>query len=485
MLRPAAFFLACIAGYGSLIAWLAATVDVPVERVWYSIGHYAVAATLSTALFWLLRSRRLSLIGNPGAGFILMTLMYYTLSGVKYFEPFPYYIMFDLDYQERFISSMWGGLVIGLGIGVLALFKGATVSKVNELFERHFPNFARVFFALLFINVLLKVYLYAIGFGSAYTEGAITASDTRNPIQLLAIFGELYLSFTLVVIAVVIALLKPEQLKVSPHLRTIALLVALTLPLYTVALLKGRLVALLYLFLILFALQVRSQKWSLGGFQALLCLTPILAVASVYTATRALGRDFREFGIEPSMSFNAGLIGWRSDITDYGYAVSKRADWKAVEPGVITHGLLNAVPSVFWPRKDQQLDNTHYLAIHSLGWPSGLFGSRVVDYGDNLMSMGAFAFGWPGYFLVFPAYIALLSGIARALFRYAKAFAGLVPFIFIGVIGIRTEFDWTSATLYMRDFILYSALLIALATPALRIRLFGLIRRRPVEAATG
>jgi hypothetical protein len=392
--------------------------------------------------------------------------------------------MFNLDYQERFVGAMLGGVVLAGCIAVLALFPIPKVSDINELIERHFPNLARLFLVTIFVNVLMKLYLFSIDFGSAYTEGAITARDTRNPFQLFMINGELYTSFVIATIALAIWLMKPESIRVKPGFRALALLMVIVMPVYTIVLLKGRLVALLYMFIYLFALQIRSQKWTLAGFQWLYCLGPILAVGTVYVATLALGRDFRDIGAEPSMSLNAGLVGWRTDLTDLGAAMLKQTEGKSNDPTVVNQGVLNAVPTTFWGKKDEALRDNYHEALASLGWPAGLNGQPDVDYADNLFSMGAMAFGQAGFFLLFPIYIAFITGLAVWLCKYKKHFIVLMPLLFLNVIFIRTEFEWQSMFLYFRDLILYTTLFIALGSLAMKLRLGSVvIRTRSPEAA--
>ncbi len=464
------FFGLSLIAHSTLALVVSAEANVSDDRLGYCLGHFLLAAILNALLLRIIRRRSLSLLGSPALAFVLISQLYFTMSAIKYLEPFPLYSMFDLDYRERFVGTLVGFGSLLTAHVLLAAAPQPKLENLRDFFDRNSLSIARTLAVTLILDLLIKAYLFSIGFGSGYADAGLTVRETRNPIELFAIFADAYIGPFVFILAG--GLLLQRHLRIGKGYTLLAAAVVVLLPVLLITLFKARILILIFAVLILFCLQLRSARAAQGALQGLFIAGPMVAVFGVFIATIAMGRDFREFGVQPSLSFNAGLVGWRTDLTDFGFALMKKSDGAALDPLIVPQALLNSVPAALWVGKDEALEDRYTASLNRLGWPAGLGENEVVDYNDNAMSSMAMSFGAGGMFLGFPLYALWLSILTWMVQSGLRGGLGSVLLVFLGIIGMRTEIDWSAMFLYARDFVLFSVLFAGLYLNA---------RRFPVE----
>jgi hypothetical protein len=447
------FFIVSVVVYSLLLAYLSIALNAP-EEIWlYSLLHFLTAAVLNAFLIYIVRRKSLSLIGSPAILFLISIQVYFTINAVKYFAPSAY-PQFELVSSERFAGSMAGALVLFFAIGVLAALKSVNAQALSERFihEVSLVSFLKVSVA---ISICTKLALIWIGYGSAYSNAAYTITGV---LQIRNYWDSLLVSLALLfdnlsVLLAAIYLSKAWRLGkgLTPgHIVSVfGLLVNISWMFY----IRARLPFLLFSLIFIFGIQMFSFRRALLFLQIFFVVMPMVPVLTVSAFTLLLGR----VNVTGSgLISNTFEVGYRSELTDYSFALVKSAEGKGAGLAVISDALVNAIPRALWKGKDSAYQGTYYRFIDDLGWPR-------MDYLETPFSLGVTAFGWLGFILWPLLYLVLLIVLFRIFWSWTMRYSwACYVLLALGLLGLRVEGEWESIALNFRDFVMVSLILVIL-----------------------
>jgi hypothetical protein len=196
-----------------------------------------------------------------------------------------------------------------------------------------------------------------------------------------------------------------------------------------------------------------SFRRALLFLQIFFVVMPMVPVLTVSAFTLLLGR----VNVTGSgLISNTFEVGYRSELTDYSFALVKSAEGKGAGLAVISDALVNAIPRALWKGKDSAYQGTYYRFIDDLGWPR-------MDYLETPFSLGVTAFGWLGFILWPLLYLVLLIVLFRIFWSWTMRYSwACYVLLALGLLGLRVEGEWESIALNFRDFVMVSLILVIL-----------------------
>lgn len=456
------FLAFSLAGYGLLTWWISAQVGGIREEWLYTMGHLTLAALLNVHLLYVARRRRLSFLACPPLALLVVSQVYYTINGIKYFSPILLYPQFDLSLGQQFAGAMAGGGVLFLCSLLLYRQRAPTRQAMLDWLRRYWPDLRRVVIGSVVGSLLCKVALILLGYGSAYTateynEHAVRSYGDYFVLLGNDVFGALSLAFG------TIYLCHPRVGRRRPLIYLLALAGVLLQVGYVLFYLKGRMVVLLTAISLALAAETISRRRAERALQWLWLLLPPASLLGVQL-TLMIGRVNvpQETGIRLAI----GAVNRRADLTDFATAMLIQSHGTAHDATIIPMAVLNAIPRVVFPGKATIVQDVYSRILErKLDWPAGSTQEDLeADYLDTSFSNGVMAFGAVGFVVVPLAIVWLIQVLTHWLARTAHGAAYGVTLISLLIAASHIEGEWAAIPFIFRQAALIGVLAGAILT---------------------
>lgn len=475
------FFVLSTLLYGGLTAWLAARVDGTTAEWGYTFAHMTIAAALNAHLLYTARQRKLALL-SPPVVFLLACQLYFSINGLKYFSPIILYPQFDLGLTPQFIGSVAGAAVLFACALLLRTQREPTSGRVFGWVERYWPDLRRLLMVSVVGSLVCKLVLTRLGYGSPYTGGLYSENQVRSYEDFFLLLG----NDAFGVMSLFLGSLYLLHRRTNGPRPFVALVAAFGVLLhlgYTLLFLQARMVLLILAITMALAAEVRSRRAAENVLRGLFLILPPLSLIGLQL-TLLLGRV--NVPEDTGMRLAIGAINRRTDLTDFATAIIVRSRGEAHDAGIITSAVLNAVPRVIFPNKQEFVKDVYSEILNDqLGWPAYQEGSVLADYQDSSFSAGVMAFGIPGFALLPIFLVWFWYQVSRWIGRWFHGIAYGFALLAASLIAMRVEVEWAAIPLNFRQGLSMAVIFIVAAWVAREARRVVVIAARPPLAATG
>jgi hypothetical protein len=442
------FFGLSVAAYGALIAWLASRLDASTSEWGYALAHLVLAATVNAFLIRSARARSLSLLGSAPVAFLVVSQLYFTINGLKYFSPTLGNPQLELSLTAQFVGSAAGALVLFACVFLLRLQRGPESGRVLAWIDRYWADLRRLMIVSVAGSLICKAALFQLGYGSTYTDAAYSDRAVRTYSDFFILlgndtFGQLSLLLGM------LYLLRQRAGRRRPATGFVALIGVLIQVGYALIYLKARLILLVASVILALAAEVRSRRLAERLLQVMLIVLPAASLLGVQL-TLWLGRV--NLPEDTGMRLGIAAINRRADLTDFATAIVVYSNGKAHDPAIITAAVLNAIPRVVFPDKQEVVKDVYSDILEKhLGWPAYAGGEMIADYQDSAFSAGVMSFGAVGFVLVPLGLIWGLYLLSRGLERTLHGLAYGVGLLSLWLTAQRIEVEWSTIPLNLRQ----------------------------------
>jgi len=442
------FFGLSVAAYGALIAWLASRLNASTAEWGYALGHLVLAATVNAFLIRSARARSLSLLGSAPVAFLVVSQLYFTVNGLKYFSPIVLNPQLDLSLTAQFVGSAAGALVLFASAFLLRLQHGPESGRVLAWIDRYWADLRRLMMVSVAGSLICKAALFQLGYGSTYTDTAYSDRAVRTYSDFFILMGnEMFGLFSLLL--GMLYLLRRRAGHPRPVTGFVALVGVLIQVAYALLYLKARMILLVTFVILALAAEVRSRRLAERLLQVMLIVLPAASLFGVQL-TLWLGRV--NLPEDTGTRLGIAAINRRADLTDFATAIVVHSNGKAHDAAIITSAVLNAIPRMVFPDKLEVVRDVYSDILEKhLGWPAYVDREMIADYQDSAFSSGVLSFGAVGFVLVPLGLIWGLYLLSRGL---EGAFHGLaygVGLLSLWLSALRVEIEWTSIPLDLRQ----------------------------------
>lgn len=320
--------------------------------------------------------------------FILINMLYFSVSSIKYFEPilYPGFIM---DSFTRLYYSLLVLVVLWVSFEVLLKYGKFNLPPIAISNQK---NILRLSLIILLIASAYSVYtMYQQGVGLNYSglidvhELAIEDTYLSTPEKLrIWLIG-------LVPVLITVLLAIYHRFKASYYFVAIALLLSLFS-----SIVSGSRFGFFFfglgLMVSLIRLQGIGRKWfSLAALSAPL----IVCVASVAILSASSRIDPR------AMDVIRFQLAYRFDLSDFAATMATQRKSLDFDYQLVADAVIQATPKIFNPNKYDENTNTYDKQLLEAGL------NPEIDYTDTFFSIGSQLFGIVG-FIVFPVLMIML-----------------------------------------------------------------------------
>ena len=457
------FLVASLAWYGLLTFWLTAQTNGLRPEWLFTMGHLGLAALINTHLLYVARRRSLSFLACPPLAFLVVSHVYFTINGIKYFSPILLFPQFDLSLGEQFLGSVAGGAVLFLCSLLLYRQEGPTTGRMAAWLQRYWTDVRRIVLGATAGSVLCKLVLQLLGYGSAYTGSAFTEHSVRrygDYFVLLGndVFGALSLLFG------TIYLCHPRLGRARPLTFAIALGGVVLQVGYVLLYLKARVILLIACITLALAAETISRRRAERLLQGLLLLLPPISLLGVQL-TLLIGRV--NIPEETGIRLAIGAVNRRAELTDFATAILIQSRGEAHDASIVTAAALNTIPRAMFPGKLEIVKDVYSdILEQKLGWPAGSTSEDLqADYLDTSFSNGVLSFGAVGFVIVPLGIVWVLRWLTRWLDRAGRgvAYGLLLVALFLSAMHIEGEWASIPANFRQAAFITIFALGLVLA----------------------
>jgi hypothetical protein len=436
------FLAVSLACYGLLTWWITGQVGGVREEWLFTLGHLTLAAIINAHLFYVARRRSLSFLASPPLAFLLVSHIYFSINGIKYFSPILLYPQFDLTLSEQFAGSIAGGVVLFLCSLLLYRPAGPTTASMQDWLRRYWPDVRRVTIGATIGSLLCKIVLFRLGYGSAYTDSAYNEHVVRSYADYFVllgndVFGALSLAFG------TIYLCQARMGRARPLMFLLALAGVLLHVGYVLLYLKARMIVLLAAIAFALAAEARSRRLAERALQVLLLILPPASLLGAQL-TFLIGRV--NLPEDTGMRLAIAAVNRRADLTDFATAIQLQSHGTAHDASIITAAVLNAIPRAVFPGKMEVVKDVYSQILERrLGWPAGSTAEDLqADYLDTSFSNGVMSFGAVGFVLVPLAIVWMLRALTRWLDRPRRGVAYGISLVALLLAAMHTEGEWSS-----------------------------------------
>lgn len=434
------FLGASIACYGLLTWWLTIRTAGVSEEWLFTLGHMTLAALLNMHLLYVARRRSLSFLACPPLAFLLVSQIYFTINGIKYFSPILLYPQFDLSLREQFLGSIAGGLVLFLCSLLLYRQRGPTTASMQAWFRRYQPDVRRIVICSTVGSALCKGILVLLGYGSAYTETAYTEHAVRSYGDFFILLGnDVFGALSLIFGA--IYLCHPRVGRSRPLTAAIAVAAILLQVGYVLLYLKARMIVLLACISLALAAETISRRRAERLLQSLLLLLPPASLLGVQL-TLLIGRV--NLPEETGIRLAIGAVNRRADLTDFATAILIQSHGTAHDASIVTAAVLNTIPRAVFPGKMEIVKDVYSNILEQkLGWRAGSTAEDLqADYLDTSFSNGVMSFGAIGFVVVPLAIVWILQALTHGLARASRGAGYGISLVALLLTAMHTEGEW-------------------------------------------
>ncbi len=474
------FFGISIACYGLLTWWITMQAPGPSQEWLFTMGHMALAALLNVHLLYVARRRSLSFLACPPLAFLLVSQVYFTINGIKYFSPILLYPQFDLTLRQQFLGSMAGGLVLLLCSLLLYGQRGPTTASMQAWFRRYQPDLRRIVIGSTAGSALCKVVLVLLGYGSAYTDTAFTEHAVRSYGDFFVLLGsDVFGALSLVFGAVYLwhpRMGRPRPLTVAIAIAGILLQVG-----YSLLYLKARMIVLLASISLALAAETLSRRRAERLVQVLLLLLPPATLLGVQL-TLLIGRI--NLPEETGIRLAIGAVNRRAELTDFATAILIQSHGTAHDANIVTAAVLNTIPRAVFPGKMEIVKDVYSTILEQkLGWPAGSTAEDLqADYLDTSFSNGVMSFGAIGFVVVPLAIVWILQALTHWLARVSHGAAYGICLVALLLTAMHTEGEWAAIPNNFRQAVFIGVMAYGLLIGGRVIRHVLMVATAPVDA---
>jgi hypothetical protein len=469
------FFLLSLLLYGGLTAWLAGALDGTAAEWGYTLAHMTIAAALNAHLLYTARRRKLALL-SPPVVFLLACQLYFSINGLKYFSPILLYPQFDLSLTAQFVGSVAGAAVLFVCALLLRTEREPTSARVFGWVERYWPDLRRLLLVSVVGSLACKVVLTRLGYGSPYTGGLYSENQIRSYEDFFLLLGNDAFGVMSLFLGV-LYLLHRRTNGPRPFVAVVAAFAVLLHLGYTLLFLQSRMVLLILCITIGLAAEVRSRRTAENVLRALFLILPPLSLIGLQL-TLLLGRV--NVPEDTGMRLAIGAINRRTDLTDFATAMIVRSRGEAHDAGIVTAAVLNAVPRVIFPNKQEYVKDVYSEILNDqLGWPAYKENSVLADYQDSSFSAGVMAFGIPGFVLLPMFLVWFWYQVTRWIGRWFHGIAYGFALLAASLVAMRVEVEWSAIPLNFRQGISMAVIFIVAGWIARETRRMIVIASRP------
>ena len=467
--------------YGVLTWWLTGQAGGTREEWLFTLGHLSLAAAINAHLLYVARRKSLSLLACPPLGFLLVSQVYFTINGIKYFSPILLYPQFDLTLGQQFAGSLAGGLVLFLCSLLLYRQRGPTTGAIREWLVRFRPDLRRLVIGSAVGSLACKAVLVGLGYGSAYTDSAYTEHAVRSYgdfFLLLGndVFGALSLTFGAIYLA------QPRFGRSRPAAAAIAAAGFLLQIGYVLLYLKARMIVLVGCISLAIAAETISRARAERALQALFLLLPPASLLGVQL-TLLIGRI--NLPEETGIRLAIGAVNRRAELTDFATAILVQSHGSAHDASIITAAVLNTIPRVVFPGKTEYVKDVYSRILEQkLGWPAGSTVEDLeADYLDTSFSNGVMSFGWAGFVAVPLAIVWVFQVLSHWLLRMVHGVGFGLALVALYLAAMHIEGEWASIPFTYRQALLIGLLAFAIVWFGRMVRHVLLVATTPVAEA--
>lgn len=446
--------------YGLLTLWITRQVGGTSEEWGYTAAHLLLAAALNAHLLYVARRRSLSFLACAPLAFLVVSHVYFTINGIKYFSPILLYPQFGLSLRDQFLGSAAGAIVLFLCSLLLYRQDGPTTGRMAAWFERYWPDVRRLVVGSAAGSVLCKVMLVQLGYGSAYTATAYTEHAVRSYGDYFLLLGSDAFGILSLVVGLVY-ICHPRQGRSRPLVFAVAVVGILVQVLYTLLYLKARMIVLAASITLAFAAETITRRRAERLLQALLLLLPPASLLGVQL-TLLIGRI--NLPEETGIRLAIGAVNRRAELTDFATAILVNSQGRAHDARIIPAALLNVIPRAVFPGKQDVVKDVYSEILEQkLGWPAGEGEDMQADYLDTSFSNGVMSFGAVGFVLVPLLIVWILASLTRWLSRRPDGVGFGLALLALLLAAMHTEGEWASIPFTFRQALLIGILACGLA----------------------
>ena len=476
------FLGASLACYGLLTWWVTMQAPGPSEEWLFTLGHMTLAALLNFHLLYVARRRSLSFLACPPLAFLLVSQVYFTINGIKYFSPILLYPQFDLTLRQQFLGSMAGGLVLFLCSLLLYRQRGPTTATMQAWLRQYKPDVRRIVIGSTAGSALCKAILILLGYGSAYTDTSYTEHAVRSYGDFFIllgsdVFGVLSLTFGLIYLCL------PRMGRARPVTAAIAAAGVLLQVGFVLLFLKARIIVLIASIVLALAAEAISRRRAEWLLQALLLL---LTPASLLGVQLTLWIGRVNLPEETGIRLAIGAVNRRAELTDFATALLVQSHGQAHDAGIVTDAVLGTIPRAVFPWKAEVVRDVYSEILEQkLGWPAGSTSEDLLaDYLDTSFSNGVMSFGAIGFVVVPLALVWLLQALTHWLARASHGAAFGISLVALLLTAMHIEGEWAYIPANFRQAVFIGVLAFGLLVAGRMIRHVLLVATAPMVEGT-
>ncbi|MBA2457981.1 MAG: hypothetical protein H0V43_03375 [Gemmatimonadales bacterium] len=467
--------------YGGLTAWVASRVDATTEEWTYTFSHLALAAALNAHLLHAARARSLALL-SPPVVFLLVSQLYFTINGLKYFSPILLYPQFELSLTAQFVGSVAGAVVLFACALLLRTQRGPTSARVLGWICGYWPDLRRLLLVSVAGSLACKAALFMLGYGSPYADTEFTEHVVRSYADFFLILGNETFGLSSLLLGSLYLMRPRVGDRRRPLTAAAAFVGVLTQVAHMLLFIKARMILLVTAVIVALTAEIRSRRTAERLLALLFLALPPVSLLGMQL-TLLLGRI--NVPEETGLRLAIGAINRRADLTDFATAIVVNSAGEAHDAGIVTSAALNAVPLVVFPGKREIVKDVYSKILNEhLGWPAYEGGIMLADYQDSAFSAGVMSFGVVGFALVPLALIWLLYQAARGLERIFKRSGYGLALLALSLAAMRVEVEWATIPLSLRQAVLVGVIFWTVVWAAREGHRILMVASRPAAGIT-
>ena len=435
--------------YAAVIGWLASHLHATPAEWGYSLAHLLLAAAINAHLLYVARRRSLSLLGSAPLAFLIVSHVYFTVNGLKYFSPILLYPQFELSLGTQFAGSALGALVLFLCALLLRWQRGPSTERMHAWIRRYWPDLRRLMFISVAGSLACKFALYRLGYGSTYTDTAYTEHAVRTYADYFVLLGNDTFGALSLVLGFTFLVGSKEEHPAGGFSRLVAGLGVFSQVIYSLLYLKARMIVLISFVTLALTAEVASRRWGERMLRLLFLAILPLSLLGV-KLTLLIGRV--NLPEDTGLRLSIAAVNRRADLTDFATAIVVNSHGEAHDVGIVSAAVLNAIPRFFYTNKEAVVHDVYSEILEQrLGWPAGAGPDMLADYQDSIFSAGVMAFGVVGFLLAPLGLVLGLYGVSRIL---EQSFHGLgygITILALWLSAMHTEVEFATIPLNFRQ----------------------------------
>lgn len=419
----------------------------PIEAVLYCLLQYAISIGVARFLFDKIQEKSIVILLSPSSCFALISQLYFSSSAFKYFSDSEIArATLQVDIRDQFEGYILAQIVVLAIILTIKQPRQINIKKLQIQIAENSKTIMVLTAILMVANVGCKMMLISAGYGSTYTDSDYTKLRVRDQQDSIFLNTSEILDQGVWLVAYLGLFSKtkfPTRYKNTFYTIVLASTIGLTMYFS-----RSRLTGLLFALIGIVTYQISNIQGALKLLNKLTIATPIL-ILILPMASQILGRENSNL---PNYQNAIVENSYRADLTDFAYALTRKAGIITPNFLLIKNGFLNAAPSVLFPQKKEIVFDEYSLTLLEMGFVSRDNDSQeVVDYQDSYFSAGVLSFGIVGFFLLPFLTVKVLDSTIRfaaTLKIFSLTQILLIP---IALVCVRVEVEFSNLFIHTRN----------------------------------